>query len=97
MSVFIIPVQDIANQLFSIDLGGQECDIHIYLRYRYMYMDLTMDGKILFQGQICLNNVDLIQYKHFGFNGQLKFVDTQGNDDPYYSGFGERWFLAYVQ
>ena len=28
---------------------------------------------------------------------QVKFVDTQGGDDPYYTGFGERWFLVYVQ
>ena len=97
MPVSIIPVQDVPNQRFNIELDGQECEIHIYLRYRYMYMDLIVDDKVLFQGQICLNNVDLVQYNHLGFKGQLKFVDTQGNDDPYYSGFGERWFLAYVQ
>lgn len=97
MSISIIPVQKLPDQEFLINLDGQECLIHIYLRYTNMYMDLIKDNEILFQGKICLNNVDVIQYTHLNFEGELKFVDTQGMDDPYYEGFNERWFLAYVQ
>ena len=96
MTTLIIPAQTIPNQTFFIDLNGQECEIHLYTRYGYLYLDLTVEDTPIIQGQICLNNVDLIQYKHLKFEGQLKFVDTQGNEDPYYSGLNERWLLTYV-
>ena len=58
-------------------------------------MNLTVDGNNLINGQICLNNVDLVQYKHLKFNGRLYFVDTQGSLDPLYYGLDERWLLIY--
>lgn len=97
MEILLIPIQNIPDQEFVVDLNGKECSMRIYLRYNYMYLDLTVDDKVLFKGQICLNNVDLIQYNHMDFDGNLRFIDTQGNEDPYYTGFGERWYLAYVQ
>lgn len=97
MTIQIIPLDTIPDQTFVIDLNGQDCQIHLYLRYRYMYMDLMKDDEILFQGQICLNNINMIRLPYLKFDGQLRFVDTQGSDDPYYTGFGERWFLVYVQ
>lgn len=97
MEVSIIPVQKLPDQEFLVNLDGKECLIHIYLRYSNMYIDLTKDDEILFQGRICLNNVDVIRSSYYGFSGKLKFIDTQGIDDPYYKGFGERWFLVYVQ
>lgn len=97
MSIKIIPLDVISDQTFVIDLNGQDCQIHLYLRFRNMYMDFMKDDEILFQGKICLNDVDLITSKTWGFDGQVKFIDTQGSEDPYYTGFGERWFLVYVQ
>lgn len=97
MATETIPIQQIPDQEFEITLGGQECKIHIYQRFRYCYMDLESDDKVLFQGKICLNNVNLVEESYLGFNGQLKFIDTQGESDPYYTGFNERWYLIYVQ
>lgn len=97
MTIRTIPIQQIPDQEFLIDLSGQKCEIHLYQRFRYIYMDLTVDDKILYQGKICLNGVDLVDSSYLNFKGQLKFVDTQGEDDPYYTGFDERWFLTYVQ
>ena len=97
MTLQVIPIESIPDQTFSIELNGQECQIRIYLRYQYMYMDLAVDDKIIFQGQICLNRVNMIQFPYHGFVGKLQFVDTQSNEDPYYTRFGERWILTYVQ
>ena len=97
MDILTIPIQQIPDQVFYVTLGEQECEIHLYLRFRYMYMDLIVDDKTLFQGKICLNGVNMVEHEYLGFKGQLKFVDTQGFDDPYYTGFDERWFLTYVQ
>ena len=97
MTVRIVPIQNIPDQEFYIALDGVDYKIHIYTRYRNMYMDLSREDKVLFNGRICLNDVDMVQFAYLKFNGQLKFIDTQGVDDPYYAGFGERWFLTYVQ
>lgn len=97
MELYTIPLQSVPDQTFSVELGGQDCEIHIYLRYSFLYMDLTVDDEIVFQGQICLNNVNMIQYNHEKFNGEIRFVDTQGTDDPYYTELNERWYLVYVQ
>ena len=95
MSKYIIPLANIPNQKFNIDLDGQQCEFRFITRGVYMYMDLTVNGNNLINGQICLNEVDLIQYKHLKFNGRLYFTDTQGNLDPLYYGLNERWLLIY--
>lgn len=97
MDLTLIPIQALPDQVFYIDLAGQECEIHVFLRGYYMYMDLKVDDVDIFKGQICLNNVDMVQYRNMNFVGNLRFLDTQGSEDPYYSGFGERWVLVYVQ
>ena len=97
MSIGIIPIEQLPNQTFWIDLNNQLCEIHLYTRFKYMFMDLTVDDEVIIQGQICLNNVNLIQYEHLKFNGQLRFIDTQGSNDPYYTGFSERYMLVYAE
>ena len=97
MASYLIPLQNLPDQTFFIELGGKDCEIHIYLRHRYMYMDLKVEDKQIFQGIICLNGVNLNQYEHLGFKGELKFIDTQGEEDPYYTGFEDRWELVYAQ
>ena len=97
MEVSLIPIERLANQTFWIDLNEQDCEIHVYERYGVTYMDLKVNDKVIIQGQICLNNTDIIQYKHLEFDGNLRFIDTQGSNDPYYTGFNERYALVYVQ
>lgn len=95
MTQYIIPLSQIPNQTFNINLNGQECEFKFITRGVFMYMDLTVDGEVIINGQICLNNVDLIQYKHLKFNGRLFFTDTQGSLDPLYYGLNERWLLIF--
>ena len=95
MTQYIIPLAQLPNQKFNIDLDGQLCEFRFITRGVYMYMDLTVDGNNLINGQICLNNTDLIQYKHLKFKGRLYFTDTQGNLDPLYYGLNERWLLIF--
>jgi hypothetical protein len=93
----IIPVQALPNQKFNVDLDGQNCEIEILMRGLSLYMNLSIDDKVIQNGMICLNNVDIIQYNHLPFKGRMFFQDTQGNLDPLYYGLGDRWILNYVQ
>lgn len=95
MTKYVIPLAQLPNQEFNTELNGQQCEFKFITRGVYLYMDLTVNGENLINGQICLNNVNLIQYKHLKFNGRLYFTDTQGNLDPLYYGLNERWMLIY--
>jgi len=95
MTQYVIPLAQLPNQEFNIELGGQQCEFRFITRGVFLYMDLTVNGENLINGQICLNNTDLIQYKHLKFNGRLYFTDTQGDLDPLYYGLNERWMLVF--
>lgn len=95
MTQYIIPLEKEPNQSFDVDLNGQECTFEFITRGVYMYMNMTLNGKNILNGVICLNGVDLIQYDDFGFKGHLFFQDTQGKLDPLYYGLNDRWLLIY--
>ena len=95
MTQYTIPLAQLPNQEFNIELDGQQCQFTFLTRGIYLYMNLTVNGENLINGQICLNNVNLIPYKHLKFSGKLYFTDTQGNLDPLYYGLNDRWLLIY--
>ena len=92
---YTIPISQEPNQTFNIDLNGQRCVFEFITRGMSLFMNFTLNDRKVIDGMICLNNVDLVQYKEFDFNGKLYFTDTQGNKDPIFNGLGERWVLIY--
>lgn len=53
-----------------------------------LFCDLAIDGRTLWSGVPCLNCVLIDTYPHLGFQGHLAFADTQGAEDPDYTGLG---------
>lgn len=93
----VIPLQAIPNQRFNIVLGEQNCTLHIYQRSGYMYLDLSVDNKVIRQGMICLVNVNLLNYPVTGFSGYLFFADNSGaGGTPVYDRLGSRYTLFYM-
>lgn len=95
MAQYIIPLEAVPNQKFDIELNGQQCEFEFITRGVFLFMNLTLNGKNVINGVICLNNVDLIQYDDIGFIGKIYFTDTAGNLDPLYYGLNDRWKLIY--
>jgi len=64
-----------------------------------LYCDLAIDGITLWTGVVCLNCVLIDSYRYLGFIGHLGFDDSQGSDDPDYTGLGPggRFQLLYSQ
>ena len=91
----VIPLTAVASQSFTVQLNGQNCDINIYQKSTGLYFDLTVNGESIVNTMICLNAVGLVREVYLGFIGQLVFIDTQGSDDPYYTGLGSRYILTY--
>lgn len=59
-------------------------------------MDLSVNNTVLFTGAICHSGSLLVRYPYLGFIGDLAFRDTQGGEDPSYTGLGTRWQLMYL-
>ena len=95
MSQYIIPLDNVPNQYFEIQLGNKLCQFEFITRGVFIYMNLAIENEDKINGIICLNNTDLIQYNKKDISGNLYFIDTQGNLDPIYWGLNDRWLLIY--
>lgn len=93
----IVPVQAVPNQIFAILLGNQSCQITLQTRFYGLYMDLAVNNVPLRAGVVCQNQNRIIRYPSLGFIGDFWFTDTQGTDDPVYTGLGTRWLLEYIE
>lgn len=91
----IIPLLPVASQTFSVQLDNQNCQITLSQKSTGLFFDLSLNGNQIIASMICLNKVGLVREAYLGFSGQLVFFDTQGADDPYYTGLGSRFLLGY--
>ena len=92
-----IPVNSTADQQLSVVLAGQNCVIRIYTLSTGMYLDLSVDGNQICTGSLIWGNALIVKNRYNGFSGNLMILDTQGTDNPVYSGLGSRFVLMYVE
>lgn len=91
----IIPITPVASQQFSVQLSNQNCVINLNQKNTGLFFDMDLNGSRIVTSMICLDRVGLVRESYLGFYGQLVFIDTQGTDDPFYTGLGSRFILAY--
>jgi hypothetical protein len=99
----IVPLTAVPSQSLTVLLNGQTCAINVYQKSTGLFFDLSVQGVTnpltgmsqLVTAMLCLNGVGLVREAYLGFIGQLVFVDTQGDTDPYYTGLGSRYILTY--
>jgi len=95
-----ISISAVKSQTFSVTLDSVSCTIKLHQRTTGLYLDLWVGDTAVCLGVICLNINKIVRYSYLraktGFSGDLFFVDTQGGDDPDWSGLGDRFILYYV-
>lgn len=96
----IVPTLAVPSQQIKTVLDGQIVNLAVYqLRYG-MFMDVTINGVLEIGGVICQNKNRIIRSQYLnvnvGFSGDFSFFDLTGNEDPFYSGLGERFHLGYL-
>jgi hypothetical protein len=94
--MLIVPVQSVPSQQLQVTLAGQVCQINIYEKSTGLFMDLYVSGVLIIGGVLCLNRNVIVRDVYFGFTGDFAFIDTQGADDPTYTGIGARFLLYYL-
>jgi hypothetical protein len=98
--MLIVPTQPIPSQTLQVTLSGQSCVLNIYQRLSGLYMDVFVDGgaTAIIGGVICENDNRIVRDLYLGFDGDFVWLDNSGDgDDPYYTGFGAQFSLAYLE
>lgn len=93
----IIPLQATPNQTLTVVLGNQNCRINVYQKFFGLYLDLAVGDTPILLGVICRNANRIVRYTYLGFVGDLAVFDTQGSNDPDYTGLGSRYQLVYLE
>lgn len=91
-----IPINAVPAQTLSVTLAGQSCTIAIYQKSTGLFLDLSLAKVPLVTCVLCHDRVRLVREPYLGFIGDLAFRDTQGKDDPVYTGLGTRFQLMYL-
>lgn len=95
MTAYTIPLVATPSQRLNVQLGDQSCRLAIRQRRTGLFVDLYEQDKPVVLGVKALNLTKLVRGAYLGFTGDLFFVDTQGADDPVYSGLAGRFLLVW--
>ncbi|MBV1833082.1 phage baseplate plug family protein [Novacetimonas pomaceti] len=96
MTAYVVPISPISRQSVSVSLGQQSCQVTIDARPDLgVFVSVWVGTVPVVLSSLARDRVGLVRYAYTGFVGELKFMDTQGTDDPDFTGFGDRWILVY--
>ena len=93
-----IPLAPLPSQNFNINLNNQNCEMTVYTETTGLYLDLVLNNETIATARILLDGARVLQdCQYTAFVGDFIMVDTQGEDDPVYTGLGTRWQLVYLE
>lgn len=92
----VIPLISTPSQTLACTLAGQSCQIAVYQKSTGVFLDLVLVSTPIITAALCRDRVSIVREVYLGFVGSLVFIDTQGADDPDYTGFGTRFQLVYL-
>jgi hypothetical protein len=91
----VIPLQAVPAQTLTCQLMGQNTQINVYQKTTGLFVDVGLDNALIIAGVLAYDRNRIVRDVYRGFSGDIAFWDSQGTDDPYYTGIGIRWFLGY--
>ena len=92
----IVPLQPVPNQVTTVSLNGQACQINVRQLFYGIFVDLLVNNVLIIGGVLAQNLNLIVISPYLGFIGDLMFIDNEGATDPYYTGLGSRYSLAYL-
>lgn len=94
--MLVVPLQPLPNLTLQCQLNNQACTINLQQYPTALFLTLYVGGNLVVASVICENLVRIVRDTYLGFSGDLIFLDTQGTDDPVYTGIGTRFQLVYL-
>jgi hypothetical protein len=92
----IVPLQAIPNQTLQVQLAGQATTLNVYQTAYGLFVDVYLGTSLIIGGVIAENLNRIIRSLYLGYLGDFVFEDTQGTQDPVYTGLGSRYVLRYI-
>ena len=92
----LVPLATTEAQTLNIVLNNQICQINVYQKFYGVFVDLYVNNTLIIGGVIAQNLNRIVISAYLGFKGDLMFLDTEGDDDPDWTGLGTRWILIYI-
>lgn len=93
----IVPVQRLPNQTLQVQLAAQACTLNVYQLAYGLFVDVYVNDVLIIAGVIAENLNRIVRSVYLGFAGDFMFVDTQGSQNPVYTGLGARYVLVYLE
>lgn len=93
----LVPIQALKSQQVQVQLNGQACTLNIYQQAFGLYIDVYVGATLIIAGVIAENLNRIVRSIYLGFSGDFTFWDTQGTENPVYTGLGSRWQLVYME
>lgn len=93
--MLIVPTIAVPSQTLTALINNQNTGLNIYQKGAYLFMDVLLNNTQVIGGVICQNLNVIIRNAYLGYIGDFAWIDTQGSDDPQYTGLNSRWFLGY--
>ena len=94
--MLIVPLIAAPSQTLTIQLSNQPCTINVYQLSTGIFIDLYVNDQPVITSVIGQDRNRIVRDLYLGFIGDLSFFDTQGTDDPIYTGLGTRFVLLYL-
>lgn len=95
--MMLVPTRSLASQVLQVSLASQNVTLHVYQTAYGLFMDVYVGPTLIIGGVICQNLNRIVRSLYLGFVGDFGWFDTQGTDDPVYTGLGTRWQLFYLE
>jgi hypothetical protein len=95
LSLLRIPLISTPSQSFAVQLGQQPCQIDVFQKRTGLFLNLYVNNAPIILGTLCRDRVWMVRDAYLGFTGDLAFIDTQGVDDPDYTGLADRFQLLW--
>lgn len=94
--MLVVPLQPLPNQTLQVQLNNQPCTIEV-VQFAYgLFMTVYVGSTIIIATVLCENFNRIVRSSYLGLLGDFVFLDTQGTDDPIYTGLGSRFQLLYL-
>ncbi|BBC80869.1 phage baseplate plug family protein [Acetobacter orientalis] len=91
----MVPLAQQAAQVLKVPLSGTVTQIALRQRSTGLYAEFWQNDTRCLAGILCQDRTWLIRSKALGIAGDFCFIDTQGTQDPTYTGLGSRYLLLY--
>lgn len=93
----VIPLSAVAYQSLRVPLSGHAVRVDLQQRATGLYAAVWVDEVAVLAGALCQDRTWLVRSNARTLPGDLAFADTQGTQDPDYTGLGARFVLVYAE